>query len=175
MSVGTPNGKLFEQVYGRLRQLAQAQMAGERDEHTLQATALVHEVYLRLAEQGASWENQRQFLAAAAGTMRRILIDHARRRAANKRGGDCVRMAFDVDEAKPTNDDKAIDLLVLDDALARLEREDPRAAQIVQLRFFGGLSIADTARMLDLSPMSVKRSWAFAQAWLRGEVLGDDL
>jgi RNA polymerase sigma factor (TIGR02999 family) len=162
--------RLFEQVYEKLHRIASSHMGQERLSHTLQPTALVHEVYLRMIGQHASWESQRHFFAAAAEAMRRILIDHARRRQALRRGGDRARV--ELSDAEPTAENLP-DLLVLDEALLRLEKEEPRMAEVVKLRFFAGLSIADTAKVMGLSPMTVKRTWACAHAWLHGEVFDE--
>lgn len=168
---GPSGDELFEQVYDQLRRVASVHMARERGNHTLQPTALVHEVYLRLAGSDASWESRRHFYTAAAEAMRRILIDYARRRNRVRRGGDRRRVDFGAIEGS-MSDGKTWNVVVLDEPLRRLEREDPRAAEIVKLRFFAGLTIEDTAQAMQLSPMTVKRSWASAQAWLHGEVFG---
>ena len=161
--------QLFEQVYERLRRVAIAQMANERPNHTLQPTALVHEVYVKLVGSDTSWESQRAFYLAAAEAMRRILIDHARRRGRLRRGGGRRRVHLDGVEPE-AGAGKDLDIVILDEALRRLERVDPRGAEIVKLRFFAGLSVNETARAMGLSPITVKRSWASAQAWLHGEV-----
>ena len=164
---------LFERVYEKLLRVATIHMAGERANHTLQPTALVHEVYLRLLGSDVTWESDRHFFTAAAEGMRRILIDHARCRGRLRRGGDRRRIGFDrVEPAAPGEETPKV--LILDEALRRLERTDPRAAEVVKLRFFAGLSIDETARAMELSPMTVKRSWASAHAWLHGEVVGSD-
>jgi RNA polymerase sigma factor (TIGR02999 family) len=163
---------LFEQVYERLHRIASAHMGHERRNHTLQPTALVHEVYLRMLGQDASWDSTRHFYAAAAEAMRRILIDHARRRGALRRGGDRRRIDVESSDCEPETL-LTPDLLVLDEALVRLEEQEPRMAEVVKLRFFAGLSIADTAKVMGLSPMTVKRTWSCAHAWLHGEVYGD--
>jgi RNA polymerase sigma factor (TIGR02999 family) len=161
--------RLFEQVYERLRRAAIAHMANERPSHTLQPTALVHEVYLKLVGSDASWESQRAFYLAAAEAMRRILIDHARRRGRLRRGGGRRRLHLDGVELE-AGGQKGPDIVILDEALRRLERVDPRGAEIVKLRYFAGLSVEETARAMALSPITVKRSWASAKAWLHGEV-----
>jgi RNA polymerase sigma factor (TIGR02999 family) len=163
--------ELFEQVYDRLRRVAAVHFARERSDHTLQPTALVHEVYLRLLRPDASWACQRHFYAAAAEAMRRILIEHARRRGRLRRGGGRRRVDLDHVAAAAPADVQTPRILVLDEAIRRMEREDPRCAEVVKLRFFAGLSIEDTARAMQLSPMTVKRAWACAQAWLHGEVV----
>ena len=157
--------RLFPAVYAHLRAAARAHLRYERADHTLQATALVHEAYLRLLG-GAypTWNDRQHFFRAAAEAMRRILVEHARRRARVKRGGNPIRVSLtDVDSA--AQHDPA-EILALDAAIRRLEEEDPTAADIVRLRFFTGLSVEETARMLDLSERTVKREWAFARAWL---------
>ena len=157
--------RLFPAVYADLRAAARAQLRYERSDHTLQATALVHEAYLRLSS-GAypTWNDRQHFFRAAAEAMRRILVEHARRRARVKRGGNPIRVSLtDVDSV--TQHDPA-EILALDSAIRRLEEQDPTAADIVRLRFFTGLSVEETARILDLSERTVKREWAFARAWL---------
>ena len=157
--------RLFPSVYAELRAAARAQLRYERSDHTLQATALVHEAYLRLLG-GAypNWNDRQHFFRAAAEAMRRILVEHARRRARVKRGANPIRVSLpDVDSA--TNHDP-VEILALDEAIRRLEEQDPSAADIVRLRFFTGLSVEETAQILDLSERTVKREWAFARAWL---------
>jgi RNA polymerase sigma factor (TIGR02999 family) len=155
---------LYKQIYEELRQMAQSGMRAERSGHTLQPTALVNEVFLRLSAQDAVWENRRHFFGAAAQAMRRILVDHARGKQAAKRGDGAERVTLsDLDVAAPEED---LDVLAVNSALERLEQEDPRLAEVVNLRFFVGMSIEDTARALGLSPATVKRDWSFARAWL---------
>ena len=157
--------RLFPAVYAELRAKARAHLRYERSDHTLQATALVHEAYLRLLG-GAypNWNDRQHFFRAAAEAMRRILVEHARGRARVKRGGNPVRVTL-TDVASLTQQDPA-EVLALDDAIRRLEEQDPTAADIVRLRFFAGLSVEETAAMLDVSERTVKREWAFARAWL---------
>jgi RNA polymerase sigma factor (TIGR02999 family) len=156
--------QLLALVYDQLRKIAQQRMNGERAEHTLQATALVHEAYLRLVgDAGARWDGRGHFFAAAAEAMRKILIDHARRRGTAKRGGGLKAVSGVLDLA---TDDKVADALALDDLVSRLEAEDAQAASVVRLRFFAGLSIDETAEALSVSPRTVKRNWEFARAWL---------
>ena len=158
---------LFPHVYDELRQLAAAHLAGERAGHSLEATALVHEAYLRLAGP-TGFANRGHFFAAAAEAMRRILIDHARSKSADKRGGGANRVALDAD-ALPAPDAE-IDLLVLDEALTRLAAADPEAAALVNLRYFAGLTLPQAADALGVSPRSADRLWAFAKAWLLREL-----
>lgn len=156
-------------VYGSLRALAQRHLAGERRNHTLQPTALAHEAYLRLSAQSDGFPpDSAQFLIAAAGAMRGILVDHARRRAAQKRGGGVHRtsMSEELIEAEPIR----VDLLVLDESLDRLRTMDAQLAQVVELRFFGGLGDADIAEVLKCSTRSVRRAWSVARAWLAREM-----
>lgn len=153
-------------VYDELRVLAAAQLRSERPDHTLQPTALVHEAYVRLlGGESTPWNDRSHFFRAAARAMRRILIDHARKRRSLKRGGEPVRVSFD--QLEPPSWDDPEKLLALDSALLRLEERDPRAAEVVQLRYFAGMSVAETAETLDVSERTVKREWAFARAWLR--------
>jgi RNA polymerase sigma-70 factor (ECF subfamily) len=162
-------GKLLELVYADLRHLAGAYMRGERANHTLQATALVHEAYLRLVDwQNVSWENRAQFFAVAAQVMRRVLVDHARGKNAAKREGSQQRLA--LDEAVSFSNEKDFDLLTLEDALNSLEKLDPRQAKIVELRFFGGLSMEEAAHVMKISPTTVKREWTIAKAWFQREL-----
>ena len=163
------SGRLLEVVYDQLRGIAQQRMAHERRDHTLQATALVHEAYLRLVgDAEVSWANRAHFFAAAAEAMRRILIEHARGRARLKRGGDGghapVRRPLNVLDLAQEHDPAQI--LTLDEAICRLSEQDLDAAQVVRLRFFAGLSVEETAAALGVSPSTVDREWAFARAWL---------
>lgn len=159
--------ELLPLVYDQLRAQAQRHMSGERSNHTLDATALVHEAFVRLVGEEASdlqWANRAHFFAAAAEAMRRILVEHARARGRLKRGGGRVRLSlsgFDLGR-----DENLADLLALDEALAALQQQDERLARIVQLRFFAGLGVEETAAVLDMSPRSVKREWSLARAWL---------
>jgi len=157
--------RLLPLVYADLRRIAGRQLRSERPDHTLSATAVVHEAYLRLVGQRqVSLEDRAQFFAAAAAQMRRILVDHARRRAAQKRGGPELRITLDEEIA--AGDERDLDLLSLDQALDELEALDPRVARIVELRFFGGLSLDDTALAMDVSRRTVAREWALARGWL---------
>ncbi len=157
--------ELLPLVYGELRRLAAHKMANEVSGQTLQPTALVHEVWLRLSQQaGARWQNREQFYAMAAEVMRRILVDRARRRQARKHGGQLERVDLDaVESAAPVDDER---LLQVHDALERLAAEDAGKAEIVKLRFFVGLNNAEVATLLGVSEKTVKRHWAFAKAWL---------
>jgi RNA polymerase sigma factor (TIGR02999 family) len=153
-------------VYDELRRIAGAFLRSERYDHTLQPTALVNEAYLRLVrERDAEWDNRAQFMAIAARQMRRVLVDHARAKVAGKRGGGAVRVEFDAhhDIAAPRD----ADLVALDDALADLALQDARLAQVVELRYFGGLTVEETADVLGVSTATVNRDWATARAWLR--------
>ena len=152
-------------VYSKLRRLARESLARERGGHTLQSTALVHEAYLRLVGRNSiHWQNRTHFFAVAAQLMRRILVDHARKRAAAKRGANPCTLTLDDGIALPQS--RHIDLVRLDDALNSLAILDERRSRIVELRFFGGLSLDDTARVLAISTATVKREWATARAWL---------
>ena len=164
--------QLLPLVYEQLRQDARVRMGGERHGHTLSATALVHEAYLRVVGPNkAAWAGRGHFYAAAAQAMRRILVDHARAKGARKRGGRARRIA--LDQSMLTLDDVPGELLDLEDALTRLEQEDPGKAQLVTLRFFGGLTMDQAAAALGLSPATADRHWAFARAWLY-DALRDD-
>lgn len=157
--------ELIPLVYDELRRLARQRLQRERADHTLQPTALVHEAYLRLARQrNARWQNRMQFFAVAAHLMRRILVDHARTHAAAKRGGDVDHVVFDESDA--VADDRRVNLLAVDDALAQLAQIDERKSRVVELRFFGGLSIEETAEAMGLNSATVRRDWTFAKAWL---------
>jgi RNA polymerase sigma factor (TIGR02999 family) len=158
-------------VYDELRRLARYYLASQRSDHTLQSTAIVHEAYLRLAgRDNVHWENRNHFFAVAAQLMRRILVDHARKRNAAKRGG--AHLTLLVDETVEPSSQRELDLVALDDALKALAELDERQSRIVELRFFGGLSIDDTSRILDISPATVKREWSTARAWLHEEISG---
>lgn len=158
--------QLFPEVYARLRHLARAKLAREPSGLTLQPTALVHEVYVRLsAEPEASWENPGQFFAVAAESMRRILVERARRHAAQKRGGGRQRVALDEADAALV-DASPLAMLALDEALDELRGFDERLCDVVMLRCFAGLSVEETAAALQSSPRTVKRDWHFARAWL---------
>jgi RNA polymerase sigma factor (TIGR02999 family) len=170
VGAGEPDaaGKLLELVYDDLRRLAAVYLQNERNAQTLQATALVHEAYLRLVDwENVSWQNRAQFFAVAAQVMRRVLVDHARAKQAQKRDYG-QKVAFDEAVSFPAQ--KEVDLLILDEALMSLEKVDARQAKIVELRFFGGLSLAETAHVLNISETTVKREWAFAKAWFQRQL-----
>jgi RNA polymerase sigma factor (TIGR02999 family) len=157
-------------IYAELRALAHARMSHERRDHTLQATALVHEAYMRLAKDtDLSFQNRAHLLGIAARAMREILIEHARARGARKRGGHEIRVTLDDNVVAPGGD---VDMLVLHGALEKLAALDERQARIVELRFFGGLTIEEAAEVLAVAPATVKRDWAVARAWLYREVAG---
>ena len=172
---GDPNaaGELLPLVYDELRKLAGHRLAHQSPGQTLQPTALVHEAYLRLVgdPQDSNWESRGHFFAAAAEAMRRILVENARRKGRRKRGGDLTRLDFGAAE-QVTVPEVREDLLALDEALTKLAVTDPQAAQLVQLRYFAGLSIPEAARALGVSPRTADRLWAFARVWLRREVGG---
>ena len=156
---------LIPLVYDELRRVAQQCLASQRRDHTLQSTALVHEAYMRLVGRtSVHWENRVHFLAVAAQLMRRILVDHARKQHAAKRGGNQVTLR--LDEAVALLKKRDLDVVALDDALNELAELDQRQSHIVELRFFGGLSIEDTSHLLNISPATVKREWATARTWL---------
>jgi RNA polymerase sigma factor (TIGR02999 family) len=168
--------QLIPLVYDELHRLARGQMQHERPDHTLQATALVHEAYLRLVNQPQrTWQNRAHFIAVAAQVMRRLLVDHARARCTSKRGNAPQRVP--LDEPLLFTEEQSDDLVLLDEALARLAQFDRRQSRIVELRFFGGLTVDETAEALSVSPKTVKRGWTVARAWLHREVCrarGDD-
>ena len=158
-------GELLPLVYDELKGLAAGRMRGEREEHTLQATALVHEAWMRLAgNEAIEWRDRRHFYGAAAEAMRRVLIDHARKVRSDKRGGDRDRVTLGAPEA--SSDLNPDEFLALDEALQRLQAEDPRAADVVRLRFFAGLTMPEVAQSLEISERSAHREWAFARARL---------
>jgi RNA polymerase sigma factor (TIGR02999 family) len=162
--------RLVPLVHVELRRLARRYMARERRDHTLQATALVNEAYLRLIEiRQMQWRDRAHFFAMAARVMRRILVDMARARRNRKRGGDVQKLS--LDEAVIVPNEPAWDLVALDDALAALEAAYPRKGEVVELRFFGGLSLDETAEALRVSPDTVKRDWRFAKLWLLRELI----
>jgi RNA polymerase sigma factor (TIGR02999 family) len=165
---------LFPLVYAELRRIAAREMRREGPGRTLQTTALVHEAYIRLLKDASlSFENRAHFLGIAAHAMREILIERARARVAQKRGGHAVRVTLE-DVLFPIRG-PSVDVLALDEALQRLARLDERHARVVELRYFGGLSVEETAAALDLSPATVKRAWTLARAWLYRELTGSPL
>lgn len=163
---------LYGRVYDELRGLASGLIRQKGREYTLQATALVNEAYLRLVDQKAPWESRSHFFSVAAMAMRRILVDHARRRGAAKRGGGQAAQA--LDEAVAAFEERSLDLVALDEALNRLARLDPDKSRLVELRFFAGLTIPEVARILNSSHATVERDWAFVKAWLLREVRKGD-
>jgi RNA polymerase sigma factor (TIGR02999 family) len=165
---------LFPIVYAEMRRLAASYLRRERPGHTLQSTALVHEAYLRLINQKVSWQNRAHFLGIAAQTMRRILLDHAKRRIAAKRGGG--QLTLRVDESVIAGKGRDLNLIALDKALSELEKIDPIRSRIVEMRFFGGLSNEEAAEVLGVSAPTVQRQWAGARAWLfQAMKTGDEL
>ncbi len=161
--------KLLPLVYKELHQVAGRYMRRERPGQTLQATALVHEAYLRLVKQkDLAWANRAHFMAIAANLMRQILVERARARRTARRGGGGIRITYD--ESLVVATEPAVDLVALDEALTRLESLDPGRARLVELRFFGGLTVEETAEALGISPATVKRQWAVARAWLHREI-----
>jgi RNA polymerase sigma factor (TIGR02999 family) len=164
--------QLLPLVYEELRKLAAQKLAQEAPGQTLQATALVHEAYLRLVggDEAKQWDSRGHFFAAAAEAMRRILVDNARRRQAQRRGGQAQRLELEgLEAAVPDNDDE---LLAVDEALARLQEVDPSKAELVKLRYFGGLTITEAAQALGISVTTANRYWAYARAWLHEELAG---
>ena len=171
--------QLIPLVYAQLRAQARRHMRNERSGLTLQSTALVHEVYLRLTKaQDVDWQDRAHFFALSAQIMRRVLVDAARTRAAVKRGGEVARAehssAVDLDQIPTVDSDRALSLCALDDALEALARIDPRRAKVIELRFFGGLSVDETAVALQVSPQTVMRDWRLARAWLARELRGGE-
>ena len=157
--------KLIPLVHAELRRIARRQMSGERPDHTLQATALVNEAYVRLAgQEGFEWHDRAHFFAVCAQVMRHILIDHARSHARDKRGGGAIHVS--LDEAAVMAEEESVDFIALDEALHALEAVDSQKSRIVELRYFAGLSIEETAEVLKISPRTVRREWRRAKAWL---------
>jgi RNA polymerase sigma factor (TIGR02999 family) len=162
--------RLFEAVYDELRQLARGRLRGERPDLSLAPTVLVHEAYLKLIDQRrVQWQNRSHFYSIAGHLMRRILVDHARARAAAKRGANARIPLDDVDVGVPPHD---VDVIALDAALDKLASVDRRQSELVELRFFAGLTVEEAAAALDVSPITVKRDWALARAWLFRELQG---
>ena len=161
--------QLVPLVDTELRRLAQRYIGRERPGHTLQASALINEVYVRLIDwNNARWEDRAHFFGVAARLMRRTLVDHARRRQYQKRGGNAITIS--LDEAAIASTERSADVIAIDEALKRLAEFDSRKSQIVELRFFGGLTVEETAEVLAVSPRTVKREWQLARAWLYGEL-----
>jgi RNA polymerase sigma factor (TIGR02999 family) len=164
---------LMPLVYDELRRLARNYLQRERPDHTLQATGLVHEAYLRLVDQRTTtWQNRAHFFGVAAQLMRRILVDHARRHRTDKRGGEWTKVEFD--EALAPAVSRTLDVIALDDALHDLAKLNPQHSQIVELRFFGGMTTEEVAEVLDVSPRTVQREWRMARAWLRRQISADE-
>ncbi len=163
--------ELIPVVYDELRRLARRRLRQERPDHTLQSAALVNEAYLRLARQNVpQWQNRAHFFGVAAQLMRHILVDHARNRLAAKRGAGAPRLSLEPELAPAPAREPGIDLVALDDALGKLAALDAQQVRLIELRFFGGLSIEETAVVLGVSPATVKREWVTARAWLRREL-----
>ncbi len=161
--------KLIPVVYDELRRLAASYMRRERPDHTLQATALVHEAFLKLVEQrSVNWQSRAHFFGVAAQLMRRILIDHARGHLRQKRGGEHKKVS--LDEAFIFSEQQSAELLAVDESLTRLSKMDQRQGRVVELRFFGGLSVEEAAEVLGISPKTVKRDWSIAKAWLYADL-----
>jgi RNA polymerase sigma factor (TIGR02999 family) len=158
-------------VYDQLRRIARKCLLSQRSGHTLQPTALVHEAYLRIAK-GSSlqWQNRAHFFAVAAQMMRQILVDHARRASAGKRGGGAITLSLNENDDVAAQAQNNLDLIALDTAMKRLATLDERQSRIVELRFFGGLSIEETAHVMEISPATAKREWATARVWLHREI-----
>jgi RNA polymerase sigma factor (TIGR02999 family) len=166
--------ELMPVIHSELRRLARRYMARERPGHTLQTTALINEAYLRLVDQqGVEWQDRAHFFAVAAQIMRHILVDHARKYQSEKRGAGLHKLA--LDDVAVANQERASELVALDGALDALAALDPRQSQIVELRFFGGLTVEETAEVMRLAPITVMRDWRLAKAWLRDAIaVGDD-
>jgi len=161
--------RLMPLVYDELHRMASRYLRRERPGHTLQTTALINEAYLRIVDQNrVNWQNRAHFFGVAAQMMRRILVDHARSHLYAKRGGGAQKLT--LDEAIATPQERDLDLVALDDALTALAEIDPQQSRIIELRFFGGLTIEETAEVLSISPATVKRDWNMAKAWLYGEI-----
>lgn len=160
--------QLIPLVYETLRRIARHHLRGERANHTLETTALINEAYLKLVEQSVSWQSRAHFFGIAARLMRELLVDYARARQRLKRGGD--RQQISLTAAAEIAEEQAVDLLALDEALATLAKVDPQRSQIVELRFFGGLTIEETAQVMGISTPTVERGWRAARAWLQTEL-----
>lgn len=165
--------QILPHIYDELRRLASSYLRKERTNHTLQPTALVHEAYMKLIDQNrVKWQNRAHFFGIAAQVMRRILMDHARKHQANKRGGEIEKLPIE-EEILIVSNDKSAELLALDEALEELAKIDPDKARIVELRYFGGLSIEETAEVMEVSVPTINRHWKLAKAWLYSQVAGD--
>ncbi len=161
--------KLFPLVYHELKRLAARILQDEREDHTLQPTALVHEAYLRLAGQRAEWQNHAHFMAVAGQAMRRILVDYARQRVAAKRGGGVVTLELESCDSG-IGVDQSEEILAIDEALGRLALLDAQQARVVEMRYFAGMTVEETAEVMAISPRTVKREWSMAKAWLRIQI-----
>lgn len=165
--------QILPHIYDELRRLAGSYLRRERSDHTLQPTALVHEAYMKLVDQKAvKWQNRAHFFGIAAQVMRRILMDHARKHKAEKRGGDADKLPLE-EEILLVSQESSNQLLALDEALETLARLDPQKAKIVELRYFGGLSIEETAEVMGVSVPTINRQWRMAKAWLYGQLAAD--
>ena len=165
--------QLMPLVYSELHRLADVYLRRERQGHTLQATALINEAYLRIIDQReVTWQNRAHFIGVAAQMMRRILVDHARSHLYAKRGGGAQKLTLDEALSLPQQE-RDLELVALDEALQKLEQIDPQQSRIIELRFFGGLTIEETAEVLGVSPATVKREWNWAKAWLYREIKND--
>ncbi len=165
---GTAEQELLPLVYQELHRLAQSYMRRERPDHTLQPTALIHEAYLRLAGEKVDWQSRAHFMGVAAHVMRRVLVDHARAHKAGIRGGDLKRV--DLEEGHAVSAERSAEVLLVNDALERLAKTERRQAQVVELRYFGGLSMEEIAAVLSISLRSAKRDWSLARIWLFQEL-----
>lgn len=170
MKSGDPSAmeRLLPLVYSELHRLAASYMRRERQDHTLQPTALINEAYLRLTRGHLDWQNREHFIGVAANTMRRVLVDHARVHKAKRRGGELRRV--ELEEGLAISEERTEEILALDEALNRLTETNPRQARVVELRYFGGLSVEQIAAVLEIAPRSVKREWALARIWLFNEL-----
>jgi RNA polymerase sigma-70 factor (ECF subfamily) len=164
--------KVLPLIYGELHRLAKGYMRHERQDHTLQPTALINEAYLRLAGEGIDWQNRQHFIGVAANVMRRLLVDYARAHNAEMRGGDLQRV--ELAEGSMIAAGRSNEVLALHDALTALEAVDPRQAKVVELRYFGGFSVEEIGDLLDMSPRSVKRHWSLARIWLLKQMKTQD-
>jgi RNA polymerase sigma-70 factor, ECF subfamily len=171
MAHGDPHAAddLLPLIYAELHRLAKGYMRRERPEHTLQPTALINEAYMRLAQESIDWNNRQHFIAIAANVMRRVLVDHARAHNAEQRGGGVLQRVEMQDELA-ISPEKLEEVMLLDEALKNLEKQNPRQAKVVEMRYFGGLSVEEIASLLDVSPRSVKRDWSLARMWLFREL-----